>query len=572
MRDAWLRPLLGACIVVAVIVHLPALRVPLAADDFVQRAMVAGKAGAPRGPLNLYDFVGDDNRAAFLDRGAIAWWNDANVTIRFLRPLPSLLVWLDDALFGDRAFYPHVHSLLWWGAAVFGAYWLFRRTLSYRAAVFATAVFALSACHTIPILWLANRDALVTAAIGAWALGIHVRWRDDNLGRDAALSGLAWAATMLTGEYALSFAGYVLAMELFRHRETIRRRLVGVATFAVPAAVYLAARAARGYDVRGSGFYRNPLEHPGSFLLGAPRATAVLLGSAFCGIDERLSAPASSGKLAVIGAGAGLAIALSLSIARRTGDLAEGRAAARMTIGALLALLPVLAADPSARLLAVPSLGAAAAIAVILDAAVRAAMERSASGPSVRVFVTWVAAMMLLVRHFVVVPGEAYPFARDASITMGKFERRLDWLRARRGDAASTVLVLRAVDSPLALLGAPFMLGDAAPARWRVLGQTRGHVVATRAGPRTLRLAEDDRSPLIAATAFMRPDGFESGEVVDVPGMRATIERLDAGGEPAQIRYDFDRDLDDPSLTWLAEDASGFREVRPPPPNLGMRL
>ena len=94
-----------------VFLNRAALRGPLALDDFMQRALIEGRPIPKRGPLNLYDFVANDNRTALLDQGAIPWWSDPHLTIRFLRPLPSALVWADHRLFGYAAFGPHVLSL-----------------------------------------------------------------------------------------------------------------------------------------------------------------------------------------------------------------------------------------------------------------------------------------------------------------------------------------------------------------------------------------------------------------------------------------------------------------------------
>jgi hypothetical protein len=38
------------------------------------------------------------------------------------------------------------------------------------------------------------------------------------------------------------------------------------------------------------------------------------------------------------------------------------------------------------------------------------------------------------------------------------------------------------------------------------------------------------------------------------------------------VRFDFDRDLDDPSLWWIVEGVNGFREVQLLPANYGLRL
>ena len=149
------------------------------------------------------------------------------------------------------------------------------------------------------------------------------------------------------------------------------------------------------------------------------------------------------------------------------------------------------------------------------------------------------------------------------------FERRLTWVREHRDPSKSTVVVLRATTPPTALC-APFMLRDAAPERWRVLTQTFGRVIAVRSGPRTLDMVADGDMPIVLA-GYLTPHVSE-GDSVAVPGMRSTIVAVDEQRRPRHARFDFDRDLDDPSLWWIVEGVNGFREVQLLPINYGLRL
>ena len=235
-----------------------ALRAPLEMDDVAQRAMIEGTLTPRRGPFNLYDFVADDNRAALMERGVIPWWSDPHLVTRFLRPLPSVLVWLDHRLFGYDAFGPHLLSLLWWVGAVLAAHMLYRRTLGPGQSLAATVVFALSPTLAIPLVWAANRNVIVTVTFGAFALALYTRWRDDRRRGQGIATAAAFTATALTGEYALCLIGYLVAFELCRRAEPAGRRLTGALPALVPFVIYAVARAALGYGAMASGFYRDP--------------------------------------------------------------------------------------------------------------------------------------------------------------------------------------------------------------------------------------------------------------------------------------------------------------------------
>ncbi|MGA3122923.1 MAG: hypothetical protein ABSF69_19315 [Polyangiaceae bacterium] len=129
------------------------------------------------------------------------------------------------------------------------------------------------------------------------------------------------------------------------------------------------------------------------------------------------------------------------------------------------------------------------------------------------------------------------------------FDKRMDWLRAHLDRSKSTVLVLRA-DSPPATLWMPFKLRDWAPARWRVLSFRAGLMTAIRRGPRTLEITSRDHPlfPTGPFDLFRSTDALHSGDVVEVPGMRATLLQVDDQQAPKQVRLDFDVDLDDSSV------------------------
>jgi hypothetical protein len=234
---------------IAVVSRIPAFSAPIALDDYAQRGLIEGRLVPARPPWNLYDFIDSDNRAALVDRGVVQWWSDTERSVtRFLRPIPSLLVWLDYEVAGYDGLFPHVHCFLWWLLAT-GAFFAFvRDRFTLRVALLSTALFAVSPGHTIPILWPANRGALVSLAFGCLALRAHLRARE---GRGAQwTSALHWAATFLTGEYALCFVGYILAFELVRRGESIARRLRSTLPALLTLLGYLSIRAVLGYGVR----------------------------------------------------------------------------------------------------------------------------------------------------------------------------------------------------------------------------------------------------------------------------------------------------------------------------------
>ncbi|MGD0525728.1 MAG: hypothetical protein ABSE49_11320 [Polyangiaceae bacterium] len=215
------RSIIGLVLLVALaaVLFLPALRSPLFLDDYMQASMAKGTFPSPRfGAFDLYDFVNDGDRAVLYDRGILPWWTEPSLQVRFFRPLSSALLWADYHVFGGAPLPLHLHSFLWWIATVLLARALYRRLLAPRVATIATIIFALAPCHVFPIAWLANREALVSITFGIAALDAYLRWRDGRRPLDAAWSTVLFALSMTGGEYAIGFAGYVVAFELITVR------------------------------------------------------------------------------------------------------------------------------------------------------------------------------------------------------------------------------------------------------------------------------------------------------------------------------------------------------------------
>jgi hypothetical protein len=126
-------------------------------------------------------------------------------------------------------------------------------------------------------------------------------------------------------------------------------------------------------------------------------------------------------------------------------------------------------------------------------------------------------------------------------------------------EGKSQIVVLRA-ETIGSLL--PWMLCDL-PLQWRVLSFQADHVLVLRTGERSLELVASPR-PLFRmdANQIFRPPGspLHAGDSIEVRGMKVTILQLEQDGTARSARFDFDRDLDDPSILWIKETASGFEE------------
>lgn len=570
-RRWWVLPIV---FVLGIVGFSPAWRSPFLLDDYLHVAMVDGTFPVRRGPVDLYDFVSDVDRKVLTERGVLPWWSHPQLTIRFFRPLSSAMLWASHRAFGARAIALHMPSMLWWMAAVLAAHALFRRAFTRRVSLFATAMFALAPCHAIPLAWLANFEVLVSLALGIVGLAGYVRWREERSIVAAAVSTLAFAGALCGGEYALCFAGYLFAFEIVRRGDSIGRRIVAPLPFVLPAVAYFVVRFAGNFGTRGSGFYTDPLRDPLEFLGVAPWRLLTLIADGWLTADAGtfgVDAPRWLIGSSVVGLVALLVVPIRRMLAAL--DVERRRTAQWMLLGSFFAMAPVLAVAPSPRVLGIPAIGIAATVALLVDHAwfprEGEKIERRGA-PELTGFV----ALILGFAHLVHGPATSWLLAREMRRTAVEFREHASWLREKVGDLDhADVVVVRGLGG---MFFAPFALDPRAkiPARWRILSMS-GHVLLLRRDARTIELiSPGDRSltSMGPGNLFRKPsEPLHVGDSLEVPGVRATVLEMTDDG-PRRVRYVFDRDLESPGTTWIAETVNGFQEITLPKVGFGLPL
>lgn len=252
--------LLRCLVVLALLVHLPALWVGFLADDHAQRLALRGDPGSVGGlaPLDLYDFGSAAQPGTFKE---LPWWTAGDWSVRFLRPFTSLSRWLDQLLFGDRAVLHHLHGLALFGLLLALLWRLYGRLgLNPTARWLALALFAADESTVVPVAWLANRNSLLEALCAAGALLCAT----GQPARPAAALLLATLAALSKESGLLLLLAVPLVLPK-SHRARPLALLAGCGLAGAYLAVYWALE--RGANSR---FYPEPWEAPLAALLRAP--------------------------------------------------------------------------------------------------------------------------------------------------------------------------------------------------------------------------------------------------------------------------------------------------------------
>lgn len=397
----WIAPLLG------MLLALPSLWGGWVIDDHFHRQVLMGSerlTGIVDSRLDLFRFFdGTPERTQrMLDLGVIPWWTVPTLRGAFWRPVAALTHWLDYALWPKSAPLMHLQSIVWYGFLIFTVALLYRRLMgSTPVAGICTLLFAIDDGHGMPVGFLANRNAVISAAFGVATLLFHDRWRRRGNRIDLALPLLAFSASLLSSEAGLSTTAYLFAYALFLERSPWRSRVLSLLPYAFLVLGWRWAWTIQGYGVSdGMSFYIDPLNSPIEFLAAMSQRLPLLLLGQWALPPSDLSVlltPSSVGALSAVAMLVLLAIGWIVVTVLRSGLSNEGpsesletrstpavlgeasepgfeqaiptrRLLSFATVGMFLSVLPPCATFPSDRLLLFVGLGAMILVVSFLTA------------------------------------------------------------------------------------------------------------------------------------------------------------------------------------------------------------
>lgn len=549
IRGRWWWAWVCGCVVVGVVLRWRVTGVPLFADDFLQRAMLRGEYPVERAWWDLFAFVRNTpaEHAALVGRGFLPWWTDPELQIAMFRPLSSALIAFDAWLFRGDAFIEHLHSLAWWCALVVVAARLYARWFSPRVAFVATALIALDDAASTPLAWVANRNALVAGVFGALGLTAFIDALDVKCERPrrtwAFVLG-AFSLAALSGEYALGWVAAVIVVGVSSGGQSVVWRGRAVAIAFVPFVVTLCVARGLGYGARGTGSYVDPFTDTARWCgVFAERMGALVLDLVFTLPAELISRTQwTASAWRVVTLALGFAVLLHFSLFRPR--CVDGQRARGFALASLLGCVPSVGVEASSRLLVIPALLWAPAIAWLITLP----FARSCHG--VRALATAAVSLSLVFTHGVLSSIVTYRnilWFRDTARLAERLRRHspLPSCRVRR-----TTQVVVSVGEIVTLNYLPFAradLGCVLPVAWRALTATRSEVWLRRTDPHTVEMGAID-GPLFMPTSlsFLRDSRhpLRAGARVTLDGFEATVLAAQ-NGMPSRLRFRFDRELSD---------------------------
>jgi hypothetical protein len=460
----------------------------------------------------------------------------------------------------------HLHSVLWYCVLLLALASVYR-TLEPEWPLLTglgLLLYAIDDAHGATVGWIANRNAIISAALSLPALAAHHR---GTLATKGALLQ-RWLAPvwlvlgLCAGETAICVTGYLCAYALCHDRRGWLVRLLSLAPYALVLLAHRLVYKHFGLGSFGSSAYHDPLREPLAFAAMLAYNLPVLLSAelfvpmadaAFWG-DVHGRAVLWCWSLLTLGALAWIMRDL----------LARDRTARFWALGMLLSAIPVSASLPGERLLVAVGIGAAPLLARVLAAAwgvaqvpltqlVERGWQRQLAG-------------VLVVLHVIVAPCvlplRAYAFEPLAR-QMDRLDNAIPHTAAVR---ERTVVVLNA---PLNIMLSYAQISRAVrgvprPEHLYWLSSASSETEVTRVAADTLRVTQTAGFLLRPEETHYRADVYMPiGTRIERAGMHIEVVDSMPDGRPRSVLFRFDAPLEHARYAFYTYEAGELMPWKP---------
>jgi len=439
--------------------------------------------------------------------------------------------------------------MLWFALGVLLVGRLYRRVHGATAvAGLAVLLFAVEDAHSMPIGWLANRNASIALVFGLLALLAHIRWRTHGSPGWLAAAMTALACGLLAGESALGIVAYIGAWQLAMDRGSWPRRLAALLPYAALVVCWRLLYDGLGYGCTGSGLYVDPGRQPVAFAAALIERWPVLLASLWSQISADVWAMfQTSGQRILFVIGTVVCIAVAALLLRLVRCSSEARF---WGLGMALALVPMAATFPMNRLLLFASIGAFGLMAMLVDEVgllgntARDARPWPRRAAKVLLALHLPVAAIMLVASVALLPtfnlvfiAAATTAPRDAALT----EQSLIFVNGQDLLCSYTLLIRELPNQP------------PAPRRIAILAPMLTAATATREDQYTLVHHTEDGWLDYPFDRLMRgiDTPFEVGELIETSIFSAEVRQITRDGRPLTVAFEFHEALESDSHRWV---------------------
>lgn len=554
----------------AALLSLPALFGGFALDDHVFRMTFSGAPGLPEvepswlGTFHFSDGTPESNLKG-IERGSLPWWTDLHWKTSFWRPVSSFTHWIDFVLWRDRAWLMHLHSVALYGLLVVALFGLYKRLLPGAAAVLAAVLFLIDEAHALPVGWLSNRNALLSALFGVLTVTAFDGWRRNGLRWAFPLSVLSFVLALLSGEGAVAVAGYLIAYAVFVDKSSATNRMLSVAPHLVVVIAWRALYNLLGHGAAATTVYADPGGDPLRFA-GHVFGRLPLYVYGQYGVAEPMLGGAFPGPL--LWAYWIFCIGFIVLLWRVLRPLFRADDTLKFWFaGSVLAAVPICSVLPQSRVLIFVGIGAMPVVARLV-LAVRDAVPVRYVWPRWPRFAKGFAYFFVFA-HLILAP----PLYVASTPGMWPVERLLRHFENSFPSGAEvteqTVVIVNAPADALTgmMLALRSSMNRPVPKSTWLLASTPQPVQLKRVDEDTLVFSSP--KGLYADTPFhvfnrLPSRKIEAGYTVELSGVTFTVLEVTKDDRPKTVQADFAAPLEDERYRWLALAGGRLAPIEPP--------
>lgn len=540
-------------LMIPLLIVSPSIYSGIFADDWFHRGQLdPGGRVLPewRGLLfDLFAFFPDDPtiQQQLRDDGVMPWWTQPDIGGAFFRPLAAAGHCFDWMVLGTDPRLHHIHSLLWFAAALLAGGHFLKRWLGDGPAFrLAFLLYALDESHALPAVWIANRNALLVMTFGALAGAAHLKAiQSPKTGVSPSLwTGLWVGMCLASAEAGTAVLPLLACLEVGADRDGRLQRWIPIL---LPTLLWVAIWKGAGFGMHGTGIYLDPTRDPLAYLSHLPENLGALSAAAWLNLPvdgwvlfpRFLTVPLGVGLLAVV---AGLLFFLR----RPDQSYVQG------ALISVACLLPATAVFPMNRVVGLAGLGVAGVLAPAL---------LKGGGRS------WVLGTLHLPISVLLLAGSGLTFPKLMATTV----HTVDMVEDSETLTGQHLILLgghemSTIDLPLIRR----LERRPTPASMLLVGPAMSPLVLSRPDAQTLRVESPEGAFRYRFERLFRAAPFVHGERYRTKSAEVVVEQVDKDGNLLVWTVHFAVPLEDPSLIWRRPEGLGYVPARPPA--LGERM
>lgn len=275
-------------------------------DDFIQRIYLLGSDElAARGLqqaqgntsfldaiLHYFTFFNpkvENHIQSMKEYGNVPWWFYDSAQLSFFRPLSSFTHWVDFQIFPHRPGLMHFHNLLWGAGLIFVVTKVYQRflvSIPAWVAGFAGMLYLIDFSRLRPVTWIANRNALLATMFGFLVLLMHDRWRTSKDWRFGLLSAVCFALAVLSAEAGIGVLAFLFAYAVFLDDAPYVKRALSFVPVGMVMVAWRVVYSALGFGAANTRMYIDPIADPLEFMRAVWERAPQLLCGHFIGIEN----------------------------------------------------------------------------------------------------------------------------------------------------------------------------------------------------------------------------------------------------------------------------------------------